>query len=116
MAVVDLDQVRMYEFLHHVDFFERLLDLEGVHVDLLEGVGALLAVADEVDAAEAALPDDVHRFVLLHTEYNHALSRIRKRLFQRMDSSKYEGTGVGLGNGVLLDFGPCFIGMYLWDC
>lgn len=60
----------MHELLHHVDFLERLVDLKRVHVDLLQSVGAVLVVPDEVDAAEAALANDVHRFVLLHISNN----------------------------------------------
>lgn len=35
-------------------------------MDLLQGVGTILVVPDEIDAAETALAYDVHRFVLLH--------------------------------------------------
>jgi hypothetical protein len=37
-------------------------------VYLLEGIGSVLVVSDEVDAAEGALTNYVHRFVLLHKE------------------------------------------------
>jgi hypothetical protein len=36
LVVVDLDQVGVRELLHQLDFHQRLVDLEGVHVDLLQ--------------------------------------------------------------------------------
>ena len=65
-AVVDLDQVGVHELLHYVNLLQRLLHLERVHVDLLQGEGTVLAVPDQVDAAEGTLTDDVNRLVLLH--------------------------------------------------
>ena len=59
----------MYEFLHHVNLFQRLVHLERIHVDLLQSEGTVPVVPDQVYAAEGALTDDVNRFVLLlHTE------------------------------------------------
>lgn len=50
----------MHELLHDVDLLQCLLDLEGIDVDLFQGVGAVLVVPDEIDAAETALADYVH--------------------------------------------------------
>lgn len=86
----------MHELLHHVDFFERLVHLEGVDVDLLECVGAVLAIADEVDAAEAALANDVHRFVLLHIS-NITMEASHVALLRRLVLQPQEGEDVPLG-------------------
>jgi hypothetical protein len=66
VVLVDPDQVGVGELLHEFDLEECLFDLEGVYLDLLEGEGLLGLVPHQVDAAEAALPDYVHRLVGLH--------------------------------------------------
>lgn len=66
MTIIDLYEIWMHELLHHIDFLECLVHLKGIHVDLLQSIGTVLVVPDQIDTAEAALTDDVHRFVLLH--------------------------------------------------
>lgn len=66
VVVEDADQVGVLEFLHELDLQQRLVDLEGIDVDLLECVALAALVLREVHAAEAALADGLNHLVGLH--------------------------------------------------
>lgn len=66
VVVVDLHQVGVRELLHEFDLQQRLLSLEGAHVDLLEGEELAGFVLGQEDLAEAALADRSHCCVGLH--------------------------------------------------
>lgn len=66
MAAVDLDQIGMHELLHDLYLLKCLVNLKGVNMDLFESVEAFFIIADEIDAAKAALSDYLQGFIRLH--------------------------------------------------
>jgi hypothetical protein len=56
----------MRKLLHEFDFQQRLVDLKGIDMYLLEGEPFSGLVLSQVDAAEAALADELDHFIGLH--------------------------------------------------
>ena len=66
IGLVNGDKIGVFEFCHYLYLFEGFINFEGIEVDFFEGVLLAFVVGDEVDGAEASLPQDFDRFVVFH--------------------------------------------------
>lgn len=64
--LVDMDEIGVLDFPHDINLFESIFNFKGIDLDLFEGILFALLVGDEVDCAEAALPQYLNGLIFIH--------------------------------------------------